>query len=67
VTDRTATAKVLSGRIALPIKAGTMLARVLPEEVSGDLNVQLNLPTLPGMTLPADSRGGGSKAKNDDW
>jgi hypothetical protein len=67
VTDRTATAKVVSGRIALPIKTGTMLARVLPEEVSGDLNVQLNLPTLPGMPLPADSRGGGSKAKNDDW
>lgn len=68
VTDRTAIAKLVSGRLALPIKPGTMLARVLPEEVSGDLNVQVNLPTLPGMSLPADSRGGASKSKNeDDW
>jgi hypothetical protein len=66
VTDRTATAKVVSGRIPQPIKSGGVLARVLPEEVSGNLNVQVNLPNLPGMTPSPDGRG--AKPKNDnDW
>ena len=64
VTDRTATAKVVSGRIPQPIKSGGVLARVLPEEVSGNLNVQVNLPNLPGMTPSPDGRG--VKPKNDD-
>jgi hypothetical protein len=64
VTDRTATAKVVSGRIPQPIKSGGVLARVLPEEVSGNLNVQVNLPNLPGMTPSTDGRG--AKPKNDD-
>ena len=64
VTDRTATAKVVSGRIPQPIKSGGVLARVLPEEVSGSLNVQVNLPHLPGMTPSPDGRG--AKPKNDD-
>ena len=62
VTDRTATAKVVSGRVPLPIKSGGVLARVLPEEVSGSLNVQV---TLPGTTSSPD--GPGAKSKNDDW
>ena len=62
VTDRTATAKVVSGRIPQPIKSGGVLARVLPEEVSGSLNVQV---TLPGTTSSPD--GPGAKSKNDDW
>lgn len=65
VTDRTATAKVVSGRVPQPIKSGGVLARVLPEEVSGSLNVQVTLPTLPGMTSSPD--GPGAKSKNDDW
>jgi curli biogenesis system outer membrane secretion channel CsgG len=65
VTDRTATAKVVSGRVPQPIKSGGVLARVLPEEVSGNLNVQVTLPTLPGMTSSSDGRG--AKSKNDDW
>lgn len=65
VTDRTATAKVVSGRVSQPIKSGGVLARVLPEEVSGSLNVQVTLPTLPGTTSSAD--GPGAKSKNDDW
>ena len=64
VTDRTATAKVVSGRIPQPIKSGGVLARVLPEDVSGNLNVQVNLPNLPGMTPSPDGRG--AKPKNDD-
>lgn len=64
VTDRTATAKLVSGRIPQPIKSGGVLARVLPEEVSGNLNVQVNLPNLPGMTPSPDGRG--AKPKNDD-
>lgn len=64
VTDRTATAKVVSGRIPQPIKSGGVLARVLPEELSGNLNVQVNLPNLPGMTPSPDGRG--AKPKNDD-
>ena len=62
VTDRTATAKVVSGRVPQPIKSGGVLARVLPEEVSGSLNVQV---TLPGTTASPD--GPGAKSKNDDW
>ena len=62
VTDRTATAKVVSGRVPQPIKSGGVLARVLPEEVSGSLNVQV---TLPGTTSSPD--GPGAKSKNDDW
>jgi curli biogenesis system outer membrane secretion channel CsgG len=62
VTDRTATAKVVSGRVPQPIKSGGVLARVLPEEVSGSLNVQV---TLPGTTSSPD--GPGTKSKNDDW
>jgi hypothetical protein len=65
VTDRTATAKVVSGRVPQPIKSGGVLARVLPEEVSGNLNVQVTLPTLPGTTSSPDGRG--AKSKNDDW
>lgn len=64
VTDRTAVAKVVSGRIPQPIKSGAVLARVLPEEVNGNLSVQLTLPVLPGMSAPADNRG--AKPKNDD-
>jgi hypothetical protein len=64
VTDRTATAKVVSGRLPQPLKAGSVLARVLPEEVSGNVSVQLTMPVLPGMSAPADGRG--SKSKNDD-
>ena len=66
VTDRTATAKVVSGRIPQPIKSGGLLARVLAEEVNGNLNVQVTLPTLPGMTSTPDGRGAKSK-NNDDW
>ena len=62
VTDRIATAKVVSGRVPQPIKSGGVLARVLPEEVSGSLNVQV---TLPGTTSSPD--GPGAKSKNDDW
>ena len=62
VTDRTATAKVVSGRVPQPIKSGGVLARVLPEEVSGSLNVQV---TLPGTT--SSPVGPGAKSKNDDW
>jgi hypothetical protein len=64
VTDRTATAKVVSGRLPQPLKAGSVLARVLPEEVSGNVSVQLTMPVLPGMSAPAEGRG--SKSKNDD-
>ena len=62
VTDRIATAKVVSGRVPQPIKSGGVLARVLPEEVSGSLNVQV---TLPGTTSSPD--GPSAKSKNDDW
>ncbi|MEY4663486.1 MAG: hypothetical protein RLZZ239_1959, partial [Pseudomonadota bacterium] len=47
-----------------PLKAGSVLARVLPEEVSGNVSVQLTMPVLPGMSAPAEGRG--SKSKNDD-
>ncbi|NBO14447.1 MAG: hypothetical protein EBV20_04850 [Betaproteobacteria bacterium] len=66
VTDRTATAKIVSGRLPSPFQSGSVLARVLPDEPNAPLKVQVNLPQLPGMGSPSGS--GSSKSKdNDDW
>ena len=64
VTDRTASARVVSGRLPQPIKSGALLARVLPEEVSTNLSVQVTLPTLPGMS---GSSGTGKSKDDEDW
>ena len=66
VTDRTATARIVSGSLPQPIKSGALLARVLPEEVIPNIGVQVTLPSLQGM---AGSLGAGkSKSKDDeDW
>ncbi len=64
VTDRTAMARVVSGRLPQPIKSGALLARVLPEEVSTNLSVQVTLPTLPGMS---GSSGAGKSKDDEDW
>lgn len=66
VTDRTATAKVVTGNLPAAVKPGSMLARVLPDEQGTALNVQVSLPTLPGMN--GSSGSGKSKSKDDeDW
>jgi hypothetical protein len=66
VTDRTATARIVSGSLPLPIKPGGLLARVLPEEVNLNIGVQVTLPSLPGMA--GSSGAGKSKSKDDeDW
>jgi len=66
VTDRTATAKIVSGRLPAPFQSGSVLARVLPDEPNAPLKVQVNLPQLPGMGGSTGS--GSSKSKdNDDW
>lgn len=66
VTDRTATAKIVSGRLPSPFKPGTVLARVLPDEPNATLNAQAMLPTLPAMSLNSGETK--SKAKGDeDW
>jgi hypothetical protein len=66
VTDRTATARIVSGSLPQPIKSGALLARVLPEEVNPNLSVQVTLPSLPGMA--GSSGAGKSKSKDDeDW
>ena len=67
VTDRTATARLVSGSLPQPIKSGGLLARVLPEEIDINLSVQVTLPTPPGLSSPSDARGSGGKSKNDDW
>jgi len=67
VTDRTATARLVAGRLPQPIKPGTLLARVLPEEVNTNLSLQVSLPTLPGMSAPSETRGGGKSKNDDDW
>ncbi len=64
VTDRTATAKVVAGRLPVPIKPGAMLARVLPDESVAALNVQV---TLPGMSPPVGAAGGKAKKDDEDW
>jgi hypothetical protein len=67
VTDRTATARLVSGSLPQPIKSGGLLARVLPEEIDINLSVQVTLPTPHGLSSPSDARGSGGKSKNDDW
>lgn len=66
VTDRTATARVVAGNLPLPVRAGSLLARVLPDEQDAALSVQITLPSLPGI---GGSQGSGkSKSKDDeDW
>ncbi len=66
VTDRTATARVVSGRLPQPIKSGSLLARILPEDTSTNLSVQVTLPSLPG--LGGSSGATKIKSKDDeDW
>ncbi len=64
VTDRTATAKVVAGRLPIPLKPGAILARVLPDEPVVALNVQV---TLPGMSPPVGDVGGKAKKDDEDW
>lgn len=65
VTDRTATARIVSGRLALPIKPGAVLARVLPEELSNASSMRTG---LPGAAPPQPgAQGAGRKSDNDDW
>jgi curli biogenesis system outer membrane secretion channel CsgG len=66
VTDRMATAKVVAGNLPVSVKPGSVLARVLPDDSGTALNVQVTLPTLPGMG--GSSGFGKSKSKDDeDW
>jgi hypothetical protein len=66
VTDRTATAKIVSGRLPAPFQSGSVLARVLPDEPNAPLKVQVYLPQIPG--TGGSSGSGSSKTKdNDDW
>ena len=66
VTDRTATARLVSGRLPPSIASGSLLARLLPDEPSMDLNVQVTLPTLPGASS-GNSGAGGAKKDDQDW
>ncbi|MFM8546310.1 MAG: CsgG/HfaB family protein [Betaproteobacteria bacterium] len=65
VTDRTANAKLVSGQLPSPIKPGSLLARVVPEDPSKPLSVQVSLPAPPGMGGAAG--GGKSKKDDEDW
>lgn len=69
VTDRTSTAKIVTGRLPAPFQSGSVLARVLPDEPNSPLQVQVHLPQLPGMSGNSSPAGGGSsKSKdNEDW
>jgi hypothetical protein len=64
VTDRTATARVISGRLPNPIKSGALLARILPEEVSPKPVGQVTLPALPS---PAGTSTPGKSNDDQDW
>ena len=66
VTDRTATARLVSGRLPPSIASGSLLARLLPDEPSMALNVQVTLPTLPGASS-GNSGAGGAKKDDQDW
>ncbi len=65
VTDRTANAKLLSGRLPSPMKPGSVLARVIPEDPSRPLTAQVSLSSLP--VLEGAAGGGKSKKEDEDW
>jgi len=66
VTDRIATARLVSGNLPSTVVSGSLLARLLPDEPSLALNLQLTLPTLPGSG--STSSGAGNTKKDDqDW
>jgi hypothetical protein len=67
VTDRTATARVVTGQLSGTVKPGSILARVLPDEPSTVLSVQVNLPSLPSISSPGLAGDGKSKKDDDDW
>jgi len=68
VTDRTATARVVSGELPATVKPGAIFARVLPDDPSMVLNVHANLPSLSGMSSPGSTGSGKSPEKDDeDW
>lgn len=65
VTDRTASAKIVAGKLPASVAPGSLLARVLADEPSQPLSLQVTLPALPGQ-MPA---AGSTKSKRDeeDW
>ncbi len=68
VTDRTANARVVAGRVPDGAKPGTLLARVVPDDAAASLVVaaQVRLPGTEG--TPATPAAGGKPAgKDDDW
>lgn len=72
VTDRTATARIVSGQLPSPYASGSVLARILPDEPNAPLSVQVNLPQLPGIGGGASANPGANANKpsskgNDDW
>lgn len=69
VTDRTSTAKIVSGRLPSPFQSGSVLARVLADVPNAPLQVQVQLPQLPGLGVNAPSPGAGSSKSKDseDW
>lgn len=66
VTDRTSTARLVSGRLPPNIASGSLLARLMPDEPSKALNVQATLPTLSG-ARSSNSGSGGTKKDGQDW
>jgi TolB-like protein len=66
VTDRTATARLVSGQLPPSIASGSLLARLMPDEPSMALKVQVTLPTLPGASS-GNSGAGGAKKDDQDW
>jgi len=62
VTDRTASARLISGRLTTPFKPGSVLARVIPDDPDKLLNVQVKMPQLKG----TGGSTGLEKSKKDD-
>ncbi len=69
VTDRTATAKLVAGRVPEGSKPGALLARLVPDDATGPLTaaVQVRLPNAPGADAPASGGGTRRAGKDEDW
>jgi hypothetical protein len=71
VTDRTANARVVTGRVPDGARPGSLLARVVPDDAAASLAVaaQVRLPGSEGAAaaLSAPAAGGKPAGKDDDW
>lgn len=68
VTDRTSAARLVRGTVPESVAAGSLLARLLPDEPGAVAAAVAGAGILSSPALPnVSAQGGGGKKKDDDW